>query len=86
MNFLSDLIMKLLRWFYELAQSDVKGQDAKKDADLKKHLLDRIDDHERKLLVESDLRAQRGTSSTGGVGPSPRVGFRLKRSQDSVKK
>jgi len=85
-NFLSDLIMKLLRWFYELAQSDVKGQDAKKDADLKKHLLDRIDDHERKLLVESDLRAQRRTGSTGRVGPSPRVDFRLKRPEDSVKK
>lgn len=86
MNFLSDLIMKLLRWFYELAQSDVKGQDAKKDTDLKKHLLDRIDDHERKLLVESDLRAQRRAGSVSGVGPSPRVDFRFKRPEDSVEK
>ena len=78
--------MKLLRWFYELAQSDVKGQDAKKDADLKKHLLDRIDAHERELRVESDLRAQRAASPSGRVGPSPSVGFRFKRPEDSVKK
>ena len=86
MNFLSDLIMKLLRWFYELAQSDVKGQDAKKDTDLKKHLLDRIDAHERELRVESDLRAQRAAGEAGRIGPSPRVGFRFKRPEDSVKK
>jgi len=78
--------MRLLRWFYELSQKDTLQEDAKKDANLKKHLLDRIDDHERKLRVESDLRAQRGASPSGGVGPSPRVDFRLKRPEDSVKK
>ena len=78
--------MRLLRWFYELSQKDSLQEDAKKDDKLKKHLLDRINDHERKLRVESDLRAQRGTSPPSGVGPSPRVDFRFKRPEDSVKK
>jgi hypothetical protein len=66
MNFLSDLIMKLLRWFYELSQKDSLQEDAQKDDKLKKHLLDRIDAHERELRVESDLRAQRTAGEAGG--------------------
>ena len=66
MNFLSDLIMKLLRWFYELSQKDSLQEDAQKDDKLKKHLLDRIDAHERELRVESDLRAQRAAGEAGG--------------------
>ena len=86
MNFLSDLIMKLLRWFYELSQKDIQCEDAKKDDKLKKHLLDRIDASERELLVESDLRAKRAAGEAGGVSPSPRVDFRFKRPEDSIKK
>lgn len=86
MNFLSDLIVKILRWLYELAQSDIHSEDAKKDYALKKHLLDRIDAHERELRVESDLRAQRRAGPSGRIGPSPSVGFRFKRPEDSVKK
>lgn len=74
MNFLSDLIMKILRWLYELAQSDIHSEDSKKDYALKKYLLDRVDDHERKLRVESDLRAQRGASPSGGAGENKSVG------------
>ena len=74
MNFLSDLIMKILRWLYELAQSDIHSEDSKKDYALKKYLLDRVDDHERKLRVESDLRAQRGTGPSGGAGENKSVG------------
>jgi hypothetical protein len=75
MSFLSDLIMKLLRWFY-----------AKKDDKLKQDLLARIDDHERKLLIESDLRAKRTAAEVSRAGQSPRVDFRLKRPSGVVKK
>ena len=78
--------MKILRWLYELAQSDVKSEDAKKDDDLKKHLLDRIDAHEHKLRVESDLRAQRATCEAGGVGKDKGLDFRFKRPSGEIKK
>lgn len=74
MNFLSDLIMKILRWLYELAQSDIHSEDSKKDYALKKYLLDRVDDHERKLRVESDLRAQRTASTPSGEHKDESVG------------
>ena len=74
MNFLSDLIMKILRWLYELAQSDIHSEDSKKDYALKKYLLDRVDDHERKLRVESDLRAQRGAGEAGRERKDESVG------------
>ena len=86
MSFLSDLIMKLLRWFYELSQKDTLQEDAKKDDKLKQDLLARIDDHERKLLIESDLRAQRTAAEVSRAGQSPRVDFRLKRPSGVVKK
>jgi hypothetical protein len=66
MSFLSDLIMKLLRWFYELSQKDSISQDAQKDEKLKQDLRARIDAHERELLIESDLRAQRAAGEAGG--------------------
>jgi len=86
MSFFSDLIMKILRWLYELAQSDVKSEDAQKDDKLKKHLLDRIDAHERKLHVESDLRAKRAAGEVGRVGKDKSLDFRFKRPSGKVKK
>ena len=86
MSFLSDLVMKLLRWFYELSQKDLTSQDANKDDKLKQNLLDRVDAHERELLIESDLRAQRTAAEVSGAGQSPRVDFRLKRPSGVVKK
>jgi hypothetical protein len=85
MSFLSDLIMKLLRWFYELSQKDIPCEDAKKDDKLKQNLLARIDDHERKLLIESDLRAQRAASEIGREREVKSVGFRFKRPESKVK-
>ena len=86
MSFLSDLVMKLLRWFYELSQKDLTSQDAKKDDKLKQNLLDRVDAHERELLIESDLRAKRAAAEVSGAGQSPRVDFRLKRPSGDVQK
>lgn len=65
MNFLSDLVMKLLRWFYELSQKDTQCEEAKKDDKLKQDLRARIDAHERELLIESDLRAKRAAGDVG---------------------
>ena len=86
MNFLAELIIKLLRWFYELSQKDTLCEDAKKDDKLKQDLRARIDAHERELLIESDLRAQRAAAEISGAGQSPRVDFRLKRPSGDVKK
>ena len=85
MSFLSDLIMKLLRWFYELSQKDSISQDAQKDEKLRQDLRARIDAHERELLIESDLRAQRAASEIGRVSKSPSVGFRFKRTESKIK-
>ena len=74
MNFLSDLIMKLLRWFYELSQKDLPQEDAQKDEKLRQDLRARIDAHERELLIESDLRAQRAAGEIGGERKSKSVG------------
>ena len=86
MSFLSDLIMKLLRWFYELSQKDTLCEDAKKDDKLKQDLRARIDAHERELLIESDLRAKRAAAEVSGAGQSPSVDFRLKRPSGDVQK
>jgi hypothetical protein len=86
MSFLSDLIMKLLRWFYELSQKDLPQEDAKKDDKLKQNLLARVDAHERELLVESDLRAKRTATEISRASQSPSVDFRLKRPSGDVKK
>lgn len=66
MNFLADLIMRLLRWFYELSQKDTQCEEAKKDDKLKQDLRARIDAHERELLIEGDLRAKRAAGEAGG--------------------
>lgn len=86
MNFLAELIMKLLRWFYELSQKDTLCEDAKKDDKLKQDLRARIDAHERELLIESDLRAKRAAAEVSGAGQSSRVDFRLKRPSGDVQK
>ena len=86
MSFLSDLVMKLLRWFYELSQKDLTSQDAKKDDKLKQNLLARVDAYERELRVESDLRAQRTANALSRADKSPRVDFRFKRPSDQIKK
>lgn len=85
MNFLSDLIMKLLRWFYELSQKDSISQDAQKDEKLRQDLRARIDAHERELLIESDLRSKRAAGEIGRAGKSPSVGFRFKRPEGKIK-
>ena len=86
MSFLSDLVMKILRWFYELSQKDLTSQDAKKDDKLKQNLLARVDAYERELLVESDLRAQRAANALSRASQSTRVDFRFKRPSDQIKK
>lgn len=86
MSFLSDLVMKILRWFYELSQKDLTSQDAKKDDKLKQNLLARVDAYERELLVESDLRAERAANALSRAGQSTRVDFRFKRPSDQIKK
>jgi len=59
MNFLADLVMKLVIWLHALTKQDVSSEDAKKQPDLKRGLLDRIDEHERELREPSDLRPPR---------------------------
>jgi hypothetical protein len=86
MSFFSDLIMKLLRWFYELSQKDSISQDAKKDDQLTQDLRARIDAHERELLIESDLRSKRAASEIGREREVKSVGFRLRRPEGEVKK
>ena len=49
MNFLSDLVMKLVIWLHALTKQDVTSEDAKNQPDLKRGLLARIDEHEREL-------------------------------------
>jgi hypothetical protein len=84
-SFLSDLIMKLLQWFYELSQKDLPQEDAQKDEKLRQDLRARIDAHERELLIESDLRSKRAASEIGRAGKSPSVGFRFKRPEGKIK-
>ena len=86
MSFLSDLVMKLLRWFYELSQKDLTSQDAQKDDKLKQNLLARVDAHERELLVESNLRAERAANALSRAGQSTRVDFRFKRPPSPITK
>lgn len=86
MSFLSDLVMKILRWFYELSQKDLTSQDAKKDDKLKQDLHARVDAYERELLVESDLRAKRAAAEIGGAGESKSVDAGLKRQSGDVAK
>ena len=59
MNFLADLVMKLVIWIHSLTTRDTTSEDAKKQPDLKRGLLDRVREHERKLREQSDLRPPR---------------------------
>jgi hypothetical protein len=59
MNFLADLVMKLVIWLHALTKQDVSSEDAKKQPDLKRGLLARIDEHERELRKSGDLRPPR---------------------------
>ena len=59
MNFLADLVMKLVIWLHALTKEDVSSEDAKKQPDLKRGLLDRVREHERELREPSDLRPPR---------------------------
>ena len=59
MNFLADLVMKLVIWLHALTKQDVSSEDAKNQPDLKRDLLTRIDEHERELREPGDLRPPR---------------------------
>lgn len=66
MNFLADLVMKLVIWLHSLTTQDTTNEDAKKQPDLKRSLLDRVREHERELREQSDLRPARGAGEAGG--------------------
>jgi hypothetical protein len=59
MNFLADFVMKLVIWLHSLTTRDTTSEDAKKQPDLKRGLLDRVREHERELREQSDLRPPR---------------------------
>ena len=59
MSFLADLVVKLIDWLYSLSKQDVSSEDAKKQPELKRDLLARIDEHERGVREPSDLRPPR---------------------------
>ena len=59
MSWLADLVMKLVIWLHSLTTKDVGSEDAKKQPDLKRSLLDRVREHERELRESSDLRPPR---------------------------
>jgi hypothetical protein len=59
MNFLANLVMKLVIWLHALTKQDTTNEDAKKQPDLKRGLLDRVREHERELRKPSDLRPPR---------------------------
>jgi len=58
-GWLADLVMKLVIWLHSLTTKDVGSEDAKKQPDLKRSLLDRVREHERELREPSDLRPPR---------------------------
>jgi hypothetical protein len=51
--------MKLVIWLHALTKQDISSEDAKKQPDLKRGLLDRVREHERELRESSDLRPPR---------------------------
>jgi hypothetical protein len=59
MNFLADLVMKLVIWLHSLTTKDTTNEDAKKQSDLKRGLLDRVREHERELREPGNLRPPR---------------------------
>jgi hypothetical protein len=54
MMWLEAIVSALLKWFEGLSRKDTIGQDAKKQDDLKKHLLDRVDRHEQRMRDKGD--------------------------------
>lgn len=59
MSFLADLVVKLIAWLFSLSKQDVSSEDAKKQPDLKRDFLARIDEHERGVREPGDLRPPR---------------------------
>jgi hypothetical protein len=59
MNFLADLVMKLVIWLHSLTKQDTTSEDAEKQPDLKRGLLDRVREYERELREPGDLRPPR---------------------------
>jgi hypothetical protein len=59
MNFLADFLMNLVIWLHSLTTRDTTSEDAKKQPDLKRGLLDRVREHERELREPGDLRPPR---------------------------
>ena len=59
MNFLADFVIKLVIWLHSLTKQDTTSEDAKKQPDLKRGLLDRVREHERELREQGDLRPPR---------------------------
>ena len=59
MNFLADFVMKLVIWLHSLTKQDTTSEDAKKQPDLKRGLLDRVREHERELRESGELRPPR---------------------------
>jgi hypothetical protein len=59
MNFLADLVMKLVIWIHSLTTRDTTSEDAKKQPNLKRGLLDRVREYERELREPGDLRPPR---------------------------
>lgn len=59
MSWLADLVMKLVIWLHSLTTKDAGSEDAKKQPDLKRTLLDRVREHERELREPGDLRPPR---------------------------
>lgn len=59
MSFLADLVVKLIAWLFSLSKQDVSSEDAKKQPDLKRDLLARIDEHELGVREPGDLRPPR---------------------------
>ena len=61
-NFLAEFAMKLIVWLHGIFSADKTSEDAKKQPDLKRDLLDRID---RMHDKQGDLRPPRRTGTVG---------------------
>jgi len=59
MNFLAGFAVKLVAWLFSLSKQDVSSEDAKKQPELKRDLLARINEHERGVRESSGLRPPR---------------------------
>lgn len=59
MNIIEQIVSAILKWLVWLAKTPYTAEDAKPDPELKKKLLDRIADSDRKLLNKSGDGAPR---------------------------